>query len=205
MKDLTILTNTQLGEFISLSLVHGTNTQFSYELLHEVAERLIFTDEVIKSGINYALKNQDSAINEPTSITLEDVAETLDEILAPAISEDNKETVEILTDIESYEAMDKAVKEAFEEEVEEEAPPVKKAPKKKETPAPVIEETLPSDDELIITGKMLKEKAMAMRQLNTIPADDIKNKLSELGVTSILALPSTYHLDFYNFLESYNV
>ena len=110
MNDLTILTNTQLGEFISLSLIHGTNTQFSYELLHEVAERLVQTDEIIKAGISNGIHETLTKQSTAFKFRLEDVVKTLDETLAPAIIEDNKETVEIITDIEHHEAMNKAMK-----------------------------------------------------------------------------------------------
>jgi hypothetical protein len=215
MNDLTKLSNEQLGDFIQISLIHGTNTQFSYELLHEVASRLKHTDEIIKAGISNGIHDTLTKQSTAFKFRLEDVVQTLDEALAPAISEDNNETVELLTiDVSSYEAMDKAVKEAFEEEPVEEAP-VKKEPKKKEKPtvkesltvepAPVVEESIPSANELIITGKMLKDRAMEMRQSNVISADSIRGKLTEFGATSILTLDAKYHVDFYNFLESYNV
>jgi glucose-6-phosphate-specific signal transduction histidine kinase len=110
MNDLTILTNTQLGEFISLSLIHGTNTQFSYELLHEVAERLVQTDEIIKAGISNGIHETLTKQSTAFKFRLEDVVKTLDETLAPAIIEDNKETVESITDIQHHEAMNKAMK-----------------------------------------------------------------------------------------------
>jgi len=214
MNDLTKLSNEQLGDFIQISLIHGTNTQFSYELLHEVASRLKHTDEIIKAGINYALESQAIGINEPVAFKfrLEDVVQTLDEALAPAIIEDNNEIVELLTiDVSSYEAMDKAVKEAFEEEPVEEAP-VKKEPKKKEKPTvkesltvetlqpvEIVEET-PS-----ITAEALKTKALEMRQKNTISRDAITAKLAEYGATTILKLDPTVYNEFNAFLESHNV
>ena len=214
MNDLTKLSNEQLGDFIQISLIHGTNTQFSYELLHEVASRLKHTDEIIKAGISNGIHDTLTKQSTAFKFRLEDVVQTLDDALAPASIEDNKETVEIITDIESYEAMDKAVKEAFEEEPVEEAP-VKKEPKKKEKPTvkesltveptPIVEEPIPSANALIITGKMLKDRAMEMRQSNIISADSIRGKLTEFGATSILTLDAKYHVDFYNFLESYNV
>lgn len=214
MNDLTKLSNEQLGDFIQISLIHGTNTQFSYELLHEVASRLKHTDEIIKAGISNGIHDTLTKQSTAFKFRLEDVVQTLDEALAPASIEDNKKTVEMLTiDITSYEAMDKAVKEAFEEEPVEEVP-VKKAPKKKEKeigtpileiPASIVEEPTPSADEFIITGKMLKDRAMEMRQSNIISADSIRGKLTEFGATSILTLDAKYHVDFYNFLESYNV
>jgi predicted nucleic acid-binding protein len=217
MNDLTNLTNTQLGEFISLSLIHGTNTQFSYELLHEVAERLVQTDEIIKAGINYALKNQDVGTIKPLLFTLDEVAQALDEVLAENADEDNdetKEAVEIITDLMAHEAMDKAIKEsakAFEEEAVEEVP-VKKEPKKKEKPTvkesltvetlqpvEIVEET-PS-----ITAEALKTKALEMRQKNTISRDAITAKLAEYGATTILKLDPTVYNEFNAFLESHNV
>lgn len=217
MNDLTILTNTQLGEFISLSLIHGTNTQFSYELLHEVAERLVQTDEIIKAGINYALKNQDVGTIKPLLFTLDEVTQALDEVLAANANEDNdetKEAVEIITDLMAHEAMDKAIKEsakAFEEKPVEEAP-VKKEPKKKEKPTvkdsltvetlqpvEIVEET-PS-----ITAEALKTKALEMRQKNTISRDAITAKLAEYGATTILKLDPTVYNEFNAFLESHNV
>ncbi len=111
MNDLTKLSNEQLGDFIQISLIHGTNTQFSYELLHEVASRLKHTDEIIKAGISNGIHDTLTKQSTAFKFRLEDVVQTLDDALAPAIIEDNKETVEILTDITSYEAMDKAVKE----------------------------------------------------------------------------------------------
>jgi hypothetical protein len=216
MNDLTILTNTQLGEFISLSLIHGTNTQFSYELLHEVAERLVQTDEIIKSGINYALKNQDVGTIKPLSFTIDEVAQALDEVLASATIEDNKETkeaVEIITDLMAHEAMDKAIKEsakAFEEESVEEAP-VKKEPKKKEKPTKIeipaeVEEVKEDEEpELLLTSKLLKEMALALRQRNAVPKDCIIDKLTELGASSTMTLAPKHYVEFYNFLESHNV
>ena len=214
MNDLTKLSNEQLGDFIQISLIHGTNTQFSYELLHEVASRLKHTDEIIKAGINYALESQAIGINEPATFKskLEDVVQTLDDALAPAIIEDNKETVEILTDITSYEAMDKAVKEAFEVDLVEEAPG-KKEPKKKEKPT--VKESLtvePTVQEEVqeapatpsITGDDLKAKALEMRQKNTVSAADIKGKLSDLGATTILTLDTSNYDEFNAFLESFN-
>lgn len=217
MNDLTKLSNEQLGDFIQISLIHGTNTQFSYELLHEVASRLKHTDEIIKAGINYALKNQDVGTIEPLSFTLDEVAQALDEVLASATVEDNdetKEAVEIITDLMAHEAMDKAIKEsakAFEEETVEEVP-VKKEPKKKEKPTvkesltvetlqpvEVVEET-PS-----ITAEALKTKALEMRQKNTISRDAITAKLAEYGATTILKLDTTVYNEFNAFLESHNV
>jgi predicted nucleic acid-binding protein len=212
MNDLTKLSNEQLGDFIQISLIHGTNTQFSYELLHEVASRLKHTDEIIKAGISNGIHDTLTKQSTAFKFRLEDVVQTLDEALAPAISEDNNETIELLTiDITSYEAMDKAVKEAFEEETVEEVP-VKKEPKKKEKPTvkesltvetlqpvEIVEET-PS-----ITAEALKTKALEMRQKNTISRDAITAKLAEYGATTILKLDSTVYNDFNAFLESHNV
>lgn len=206
MNDLTKLSNEQLGDFIQISLIHGTNTQFSYELLHEVASRLKHTDEIIKAGISNGIHDTLTKQSTAFKFRLEDVVQTLDEALAPAIIEDNKETVEILTDIESYEAMDKAVKEAFEEETVEEVP-VKKAPKKKEKetgtpisqPVEIVEE-IPS-----ITAEALKTKALEMRQKNTISRDAITAKLAEYGATTILKLDPAVYTEFNAFLESHNV
>lgn len=187
MNDLTKLSNEQLGDFIQISLIHGTNTQFSYELLHEVASRLKHTDEIIKAGINYALKNQDVGTIKPLSFTLDEVAQALDEVL---------------------EEIEKLLEDALVQEA-----PVKKAPKKEKPtvkesltvePAPIEEPTALSNTP-VITGKMLKERAMEMRQSNVISADAIRAKLTEFGATSILTLDAKYHVDFYNFLESYNV
>ena len=237
MNDLTKLSNEQLGDFIQISLIHGTNTQFSYELLHEVASRLKHTDEIIKAGISNGIHDTLTKQSTAFKFKLEDVVQTLDEALAHEIIEDNKETCEILVDITSYESMDKEIKEsakgdswvfnnpkAMEEAAEEiekllegalvQEAPVKKEVKKKEKPtvkesltvepAP-IEEPIPSTNKLVITGKMLKERAMEMRQSNIISADSIRGKLTEFGATSILTLDAKYHVDFYNFLESYNV
>ena len=212
MNDLTKLSNEQLGDFIQISLIHGTNTQFSYELLHEVASRLKHTDEIIKAGISNGIHDTLTKQSTAFKFRLEDVVQTLDEALAPASVEDNKETVELLTvDITSYEAMDKAVKEAFEEEPVEEVP-VKKEPKKKEKPTvkesltvetaqPVeIVEEIPS-----ITAEALKTKALEMRQKNTISRDAITAKLAEYGATTILKLDPTVYNEFNAFLESHNV
>lgn len=212
MNDLTKLSNEQLGDFIQISLIHGTNTQFSYELLHEVASRLKHTDEIIKAGISNGIHDTLTKQSTAFKFGLEDVVQTLDDALAPAISEDNKETVELLTiDITSYEAMDKAVKEAFEEETVEEVP-VKKESKKKEKPTvkdsftvetlhpvEIVEET-PS-----ITAEALKTKALEMRQKNTISRDAITAKLAEYGATTILKLDPTVYNEFNAFLESHNV
>lgn len=225
MNDLTKLSNEQLGDFIQISLIHGTNTQFSYELLHEVASRLKHTDEIIKAGISNGIHDTLTKQSTTFKFRLEDVVQTLDEALVDAIIEDNKETCEILVDITSYEAMDKEIKESAKavEEAEEiekllaealvQETPVKKAPKKEKPtvkesltvePAP-IEEPTASTNTPVITGKMLKERAMEMRQSNVISADAIRGKLTEFGATSILTLDAKYHVDFYNFLESYNV
>ena len=211
MNDLTKLSNEQLGDFIQISLIHGTNTQFSYELLHEVASRLKHTDEIIKAGISNGIHDTLTKQSTAFKFRLDDVVQTLDEALAPASIEDNKETVEMLTiDITSYEAMDKAVKEAFEEEPVEEAP-VKKEPKKKEKPTvkesltvetlqPVeIVEEIPS-----ITAEALKTKALEMRQKNTISRDAITAKLAEYGATTILKLDPAVYNEFNAFLESHN-
>lgn len=225
MNDLTKLSNEQLGDFIQISLIHGTNTQFSYELLHEVASRLKHTDEIIKAGISNGIHDTLTKQSTAFKFRLEDVVQTLDEALADAIIEDNKETCEILVDITSYEAMDKEIKDSAKavEEAEEieklladalgQEAPVKKAPKKEKPtvkeslavePTPIEEPTAPSNTP-VITGKMLKERAMEMRQSNVISADAIRGKLTEFGATSILTLDAKYHVDFYNFLESYNV
>lgn len=235
MNDLTKLSNEQLGDFIQISLIHGTNTQFSYELLHEVASRLKYTDEIIKAGISNGIHDTLTKQSTAFKFRLEDVVQTLDEALADAIIEDNKETCEILVDITSYEAMDKEIKDSAKgdswvfnnpkaveeaEEVEKllaealvQEAPVKKTPKKEKPtvkesltvePAP-IEEPTASTNTPVITGKMLKERAMEMRQSNVISADAIRGKLTEFGATSILTLDAKYHVDFYNFLESYNV
>jgi predicted nucleic acid-binding protein len=208
MNDLTNLTNEDLGLFIKLSLIHGVNTQFSYELLHTVAERLIAesADDYFESVWEQGFEDGYTRCKIDMGEHFEDVAETLDTILNPAIIEDNKETVEILTDIESYEAMDKAVKEAVEEV------PVKKEPKKKEKPTvkesltvetlqpvEIVEET-PS-----ITAEALKTKALEMRQKNTISRDAITAKLAEYGATTILKLDPTVYNEFNAFLESHNV
>ena len=212
MNDLTKLSNEQLGDFIQISLIHGTNTQFSYELLHEVASRLKHTDEIIKAGISNGIHDTLTKQSTAFKFRLEDVVQTLDEALAPTTIEDNNEIVEMLTiDITSYEAMDKAVKEAFEEEPVEEAP-VKKEPKKKEKPTvkesltvetlqpvEIVEET-PS-----ITAEALKTKALEMRQKNTISRDAITAKLAEYGATTILKLDPTVYNEFNVFLESHNV
>lgn len=217
MNDLTKLSNEQLGDFIQISLIHGTNTQFSYELLHEVASRLKHTDEIIKAGISNGIHDTLTKQSTAFKFRLEDVVQTLDEALVDAIIEDNKETCEILVDITSYEAMDKEIKDSAKAVEEADAlvqeTPVKKAPKKEKPtvkesltvePAPIEEPTAPSNAP-VITGKMLKERAMEMRQSNVISADAIRSKLTEFGATSILTLDAKYHVDFYNFLESYNV
>jgi hypothetical protein len=228
MNDLTILTNTQLGEFISLSLIHGTNTQFSYELLHEVAERLVQTDEIIKAGISNGIHETLTKQSTAFKFRLEDVVKTLDETLAPAIIEDNKETVEIITDIEHHEAMNKAMKvdrdegravsssakkttiEQVTEQVTEQVKP--KAVKKKEKPVEVEVEELAEEPveevkepELLITSKLLKEMALALRQRNAVPKDCIIDKLTELGASSTMTLAPKHYAEFYNFLESFNV
>jgi HD-GYP domain-containing protein (c-di-GMP phosphodiesterase class II) len=232
MNDLTILTNTQLGEFISLSLIHGTNTQFSYELLHEVAERLVQTDEIIKAGISNGIHETLTKQSTAFKFRLEDVVKTLDETLAPAIIEDNKETVEIITDIEHHEAMGKAMKvdrdegrtgssnakktaieqlaERVAKEVTEQVKP--KAVKKKEKPVEVEVEELAEEPveevkepELLITSKLLKEMALALRQRNAVPKDCIIDKLTELGASSTMTLAPKHYVEFYNFLESFNV
>lgn len=226
MNDLTILTNTQLGEFISLSLIHGTNTQFSYELLHEVAERLVQTDEIIKSGISHGIHETLTKQSTAFKFRLEDVVKTLDETLAPAIIEDNKETVEIITDIQHHEAMNKAMKvdrdegragssSAKKTVIEQLAEQIKpKATKKKEKPAeePVeepaeVEEVTEEakEPELLITSKLLKEMALALRQRNAVPKDCIIDKLTELGASSTMTLAPKHYVEFYNFLESFNV
>jgi hypothetical protein len=233
MNDLTILTNTQLGEFISLSLIHGTNTQFSYELLHEVAERLVQTDEIIKSGISHGIHETLTKQSTAFKFRLEDVVKTLDETLAPAIIEDNKETVEIITDIEHHEAMNKAMKVDRDEgravsssakktildhlEVEEVKP---KATKKKEKPVetPVEVEVLPETEKSVepveltaepetpaLTAKMLKEIALELRQRNAISKEQIIDKLTELDASSTMTLAPKHYTEFYNFLESFNV
>lgn len=206
MNDLTKLSNEQLGDFIQISLIHGTNTQFSYELLHEVASRLKQTDEIIKAGISNGIHDTLTKQSTAFKFRLEDVVQTLDEALAPAIIEDNKETVEIITDIESYEAMEKAVKEAFEEETVEEVP-VKKAPKKKEkeTGTPISQHVEIVEETPSITAEALKTKALEMRQKNTISRDAITAKLAEYGATTILKLDSAVYNEFNAFLDSHNV
>jgi hypothetical protein len=224
MNDLTNLTNTQLGEFISLSLIHGTNTQFSYELLHEVAERLVQTDEIIKSGISNGIHETLTKQSTAFKFRLEDVVKTLDETLAPAIIEDNKETVESITDIEHHEAMNKAMKvdrdegragssSAKKTAIEQLAEQVKpKAVKKKEKPVEVeVEETAEEpveeakEPELLITSKLLKEMALELRQRNAVPKKTIVDKLTELGASSTITLAPKHYVEFYNFLESFNV
>jgi hypothetical protein len=224
MNDLTNLTNTQLGEFISLSLIHGTNTQFSYELLHEVAERLVQTDEIIKSGISHGIHETLTKQSTAFKFRLEDVVKTLDETLAPAIIEDNKETVEIITDIEHHEAMNKAMKvdrdegragssSANKTVIEQLAEQVKpKAVKKKEKPVEVEVEELAEEPveevkepELLITSKLLKEIALELRQRKAISKDCIIDKLTELGASSTMTLAPKHYVEFYNFLESFNV
>ena len=213
MNDLTKLSNEQLGDFIQISLIHGTNTQFSYELLHEVASRLKHTDEIIKAGISNGIHDTLTKQSTAFKFRLEDVVQTLDEALAPASIEDNKETVELLTiDITSYEAMDKAVKEAFEEEPVEEVP-VKKAPKKKEKeigtpileiPTPISQPIEIVEETPSITAEALKTKALEMRQKNTISRDAITAKLAEYGATTILKLDPAIYNEFNAFLESHN-
>jgi hypothetical protein len=229
MNDLTILTNTQLGEFISLSLIHGTNTQFSYELLHEVAERLVQTDELIKSGISHGIHETLTKQSTAFKFRLEDVVKTLDETLAPAIIEDNKETVEIITDIEHHEAMNKAMKvdrdegravsssakkpviEQVTEQVTEQVKP--KAVKKKEKPVEVeveveveeLAEEPAEEPELLLTSKLLKEMALELRQRKAISKEQIIDKLTELDASSTMTLAPKHYADFYNFLESFNV
>jgi predicted nucleic acid-binding protein len=226
MNDLTNLTNTQLGEFISLSLIHGTNTQFSYELLHEVAERLVQTDEIIKSGISNGIHETLTKQSTAFKFRLEDVVKTLDETLAPAIIEDNKETVESITDIEHHEAMNKAMKVDRDEgraglsstkktAIEQLAEQIKpKSTKKKEKPAeePVeepaeVEEVTEEakEPELLITSKLLKEIALELRQRKAISKEQIVDKLTELGASSTMTLAPKHYVEFYNFLESYNV
>ena len=216
MNDLTKLSNEQLGDFIQISLIHGTNTQFSYELLHEVASRLKHTDEIIKAGISNGIHDTLTKQSTAFKFRLEDVVQTLDDALAPASIEDNKETVELLTiDITSYEAMDKAVKEAFEEEAAVEEVTVKKAPKKKEkeigTPILEIPTPITQPVEIVealapfITAEALKTKALEMRQKNTISRDAITAKLAEYGATTILKLDPTVYNEFNAFLESHNV
>jgi predicted nucleic acid-binding protein len=214
MNDLTKLSNEQLGDFIQISLIHGTNTQFSYELLHEVASRLKHTDEIIKAGISNGIHDTLTKQSTAFKFRLEDVVRTLDDALAPASIEDNNETVEMLTiDITTYEAMDKAVKEAFEEETVEEVP-VKKAPKKKEKeigtpileiPTPITQPVEIVEETPSITAEALKTKALEMRQKNTISRDAITAKLAEYGATTILKLDPTIYNEFNAFLESHNV
>ena len=224
MNDLTILTNTQIGEFISLSLIHGTNTQFSYELLHEVAERLVQTDEIIKAGISNGIHETLTKQSTAFKFRLEDVVKTLDETLAPAIIEDNKETVEIIADIQHHEAMNKAMKVDRDEgragsssakktildqlPVEEVKP---KAVKKKEKPVEVEVEELAeeveevNEPELLLTSKLLKEMALKLRQRNAVSKNSIIDKLTELGASSTMTLAPKHYAEFYNFLESFNV
>lgn len=195
MNDLTKLSNEQLGDFIQISLIHGTNTQFSYELLHEVASRLKHTDEIIKAGINYALKNQDIGTIKPLSFTLDEVAQALGEVLAENANENNdetKEAVEIITDLMAYEAMDKEIKDSAKgdswvfnnpkavEEAEEieklledalvQEAPVKKAPKKEK---PTVKESLTVEPSV-------QEEVQETPAAPSITADDLKAKALEM-------------------------
>jgi hypothetical protein len=201
--------------------------------LHEVAERLVQTDEIIKSGISHGIHETLTKQSTAFKFRLEDVVKTLDETLAPAIIEDNKETVEIITDIEHHEAMNKAMKVDRDEgravsssakktildhlEVEEVKP---KATKKKEKPVetPVEVEVLPETEKSVepveltaepetpaLTAKMLKEIALELRQRNAISKEQIIDKLTELDASSTMTLAPKHYTEFYNFLESFNV
>jgi hypothetical protein len=198
-----------------------------------VAERLVQTDEIIKSGISHGIHETLTKQSTAFKFRLEDVVKTLDETLAPAIIEDNKETVEIITDIEHHEAMNKAMKVDRDEgravsssakktildhlEVEEVKP---KATKKKEKPVetPVEVEVLPETEKSVepveltaepetpaLTAKMLKEIALELRQRNAISKEQIIDKLTELDASSTMTLAPKHYTEFYNFLESFNV
>ena len=206
MNDLTKLSNEQLGDFIQISLIHGTNTQFSYELLHEVASRLKHTDEIIKAGISNGIHDTLTKQSTAFKFRLEDVVRTLDDALAPAIIEEfiinpvNENDEDITEEL--------LAEKAILEEV-----PVKKEPKKKEKPTvkesltvepTVQEEVQETPAASSITGDDLKAKALEMRQKNTVSAADIKGKLSDLGATTILTLDPSNYDEFNAFLESFN-
>ena len=206
MNDLTKLSNEQLGDFIQISLIHGTNTQFSYELLHEVASRLKHTDEIIKAGISNGIHDTLTKQSTAFKFRLEDVVQTLDEALAPAIIE------EVIINPVNENDEDITEELLAEKAILEEAP-VKKEPKKKEKPTvkesltvepTVQEEVQEAPPAPSITGDDLKAKALEMRQKNTVSAADIKGKLSDLGATTILTLDPSNYDEFNAFLESFN-
>jgi ethanolamine utilization protein EutQ (cupin superfamily) len=62
-----------------------------------------------------------------------------------------------------------------------------------------------NEPELLITSKLLKEMALALRQRNAVPKDCIIDKLTELGASSTMTLAPKHYAEFYNFLESFNV
>ena len=61
------------------------------------------------------------------------------------------------------------------------------------------------EPELLITSKLLKEMALALRQRNAVPKDCIIDKLTELDASSTMTLAPKHYTEFYNFLESFNV
>ncbi len=201
MNDLTKLTNEQLGDFIKISLVHGTNTQFSYELLHEVASRLQHSDALIKAGIangmHEALTKQSTAYR----FRLEDVVETtakepLDN--PPAAKE------EPVGRFEDTPAAKKAKKKEAIDELKQSVVA--------QVAAPIVEQVTAADDDTAndepisaITADELKAKTLAMRQSNSISSSAVKDKLAQFGATTILTLAPKHYVEFNDFLDGHNV
>ena len=218
MNDLTKLSNEQLGDFIQISLIHGTNTQFSYELLHEVASRLKHTDGIIKAGISNGIHDTLTKQSTAFKFRLEDVVQTFDDALTPADKdfEEIKEAVKVAEEVivnPVNENDEDISEELLAEKIAQEQMAARKAKKKEKvtvkeslTVEPTVqEEVQETPAALSITADDLKAKALEMRQKNTVSAADIKSKLTDLGATTILTLDTKHYNEFNAFLDSHNV
>lgn len=208
MVNLQTLTHKQLGDFIILSLEHGTNTQFSYEVLHEVGSRLVqinaTIDKQIEQGVYAALNSKITAFK----FTPSDFApENNDDIPFDPMPTSTAPQAPIPVDVEDEQPVDVTPTQLAptpDEIPQEELDAVAQLLADMDDEPSVDEVVAPSPSSPSVTGDDIKSKALELRQKNKISASAIKDKLAQLGAKTIVTLDTKYYDEFNAFLSEHD-
>lgn len=213
MRKLETLTNNQLGEFIELSLVHGTNTQFSYEILYEVAQRLCAKSDYVESipdeSFQQIVDNTYPQTDVPELTIAQQVADeqinkAYDALKAqeeptwvfnPAPVQDEKpQPVEVEQEPEVIRPKDRVPNVKAQVQKQDKEKPVEKSPfAVQEQPEPTLADTIEKFDR-----EDLKRRTMKLRQADKVSADAIKEKLAQLDGVKTLSALGAQHLSAFN-------
>ena len=198
MRKLETLTNNQLGEFIELSLVHGTNTQFSYEILFEVAQRLCAKSDYVESipdeTFQQIVDNTYPQTDVPELTLAQQVADEQINKAYDALPTLNK------SDIDNIEKMfsgfleeEKAQEEPEVIRPKDRVPNVKAQVQRQDKEETPIADTIEKFDR-----EDLKRRTMKLRQADKVSADAIKEKLAQLDGVKTLSALGAQHLSAFN-------